>query len=300
MSKKINLYWYNLNVGHGNFGDELNHYLVSRLSGSKVNQVFILSKGFEYIYKSLSLIYSNVVTFRDYPRLLTQFFLKDYIVGIGSVISLPNSPKARIWGSGIIKKDDKINEALFYAVRGKYTQKRIRELGFIVPDTIGDPALLLPLVYSCETSKKYEIGIIPHHIHYQSVKEKIQNNAIKVINLTDPIEKIVNEINSCKLTISTSLHGIIVSHAYKVPSLWFTFNGQNLAGDNIKFYDYFSSVGIKEYLPFKIGVNEFVSFNYMKLSLDNKTVSIPTNIKTLQRGLINSAPFVILDKYKNF
>ena len=108
MSKKINLYWYNLNVGHGNFGDELNHYLVSRLSGSKVNQVFILSKGFEYIYKSLSLIYSNVVTFRDYPRLLTQFFLKDYIVGIGSVISLPNSPKARIWGSGIIKKDDKI------------------------------------------------------------------------------------------------------------------------------------------------------------------------------------------------
>ena len=126
--KKINLYWYSLNVGHGNFGDELNHYLVFRLSGSKVNQVFILSKGFEYIYKSLSLIYSKVVTFRDYPRLLTQFFLKDYIVGIGSVISLPNSPKARIWGSGINKKDDKINKALFYAVRGKHTQKRIREL----------------------------------------------------------------------------------------------------------------------------------------------------------------------------
>lgn len=36
MSKKLHLYWYRLNEGHGNFGDEVNPYLIEKLSGNQV------------------------------------------------------------------------------------------------------------------------------------------------------------------------------------------------------------------------------------------------------------------------
>ena len=36
MSKKIKLYWYQHREGHGNFGDELNPYIIERLTGSEI------------------------------------------------------------------------------------------------------------------------------------------------------------------------------------------------------------------------------------------------------------------------
>jgi pyruvyltransferase len=299
MSKKINAYWYKIKEGHGNFGDELNHYIISRLSGHSVNQVIIPSTGFDYIYKSLSFIFYRVVSLRDYPKLLIQFFLTDFIVGIGSVIAVPNSSKAKIWGSGIIKKDDKINPASFLAVRGKYTQKRLKELNFTVPETIGDPALLLPLIYYPNKTKKYQLGIIPHHIHYKNIKERICDTKIKIINLTDPIEKVIEEINSCHYTISTSLHGIIVSQAYGIPSLWYTYKEKSLFGDNIKFYDYFSSVGIEEYIPFILDSEKLVIDDVITLFQKTAKYSVINYpLEKIQKKLLESAPFHIIKKYK--
>lgn len=37
MKEKINLYWYKHNEGHGNFGDELNPYIIEKLTNLKVN-----------------------------------------------------------------------------------------------------------------------------------------------------------------------------------------------------------------------------------------------------------------------
>lgn len=299
--KEIYLYWYKIKEGNGNFGDELNYYLVSKLSGCKVKHVIIPSSGIDYIYKSLSFVYYKVIKRNDYPKLLRQFFLKDFVVGIGSVISVPNSAKARIWGSGIVKKDDKISKGLFYAVRGKYTQKRLQELGFKAPEAIGDPALLLPLVYIPKTIKKYQIGVIPHYIHYESIKEKIKNDKIKIINLTNSIEQVIEEIYSCEYTISTSLHGIIVSQAYGIPSLWYTYSNKKLFGDNVKFCDYFSSVGIKEYqplnlLPDEIDIEDILnSFKNLK-----KFTLINIQLDELLEKLLKVAPFNVLDKFKSW
>lgn len=299
MSNKINLYWYKINDGTSNFGDELNHYIVSRLSGQKINHVLIPSVGYDYIHKSLSSIYHKLITPKNLPKIIMQFFINDYIVGIGSVMSITRSSKAKIWGSGIIKKDAKIKKANFYAVRGKYTQDRLRELGLEVPNTIGDPSLLLPMLYTSKKTKSNVLGIVPHHIHYYSVKNKIKDSSILVIDLTDPIEKIIDEIASCKYIISTSLHGIIVAQAYQIPSLWYTFLETKLYGDDIKFYDYFSSVGIKEYEPFEL-IPEELNINQViqvfKNSMDISNINIP--IKGIQQKLIKIAPFSILEKYK--
>ncbi|MBU2907269.1 polysaccharide pyruvyl transferase family protein [Arenibacter algicola] len=297
--KIINLYWHKTNQSHGNFGDELNHFIVSKLTGSKINQIIIPSKGFNYIYRALSYIYKKKST-KDVLKLFKQFFVNDFVVGIGSIIAIPKNPRAKVWGSGIIKKDDIINKSNFYAVRGSYTQKRLVELNLIAPETIGDPALLLPLVYEVDVKKKYCLGIIPHYIHYNSINNNLKHDSILIINLLDPIEKIINEIVSCERTISTSLHGIIVSHAYKIPCLWYVFSGKNLAGDNIKFYDYFSSVDIEEYSPFSLNIVDFNLEKIIKLfKIHSQNTLINNNLIEIQQQLIKVAPFPILDKYKS-
>lgn len=297
--KKINLYWYKTRDGHGNFGDELNHFIVSKLSGRKINQILVPSEGFDYIYKSLSSIYNKYISIKDIPKLIRQFFVSDLVIGIGSVIAIPKNSKAHIWGSGIIKKDDLINKANFYAVRGVYTQKRLKELHLPVPNIIGDPALLLPLVFVANIKKKFKLGIIPHFIHYENVNNQFCDDSILIINLLDPIEKIITEIVSCECTISTSLHGIIVSQAYKIPSLWYEISEKPLSGDNIKFHDYFSSVGIEEYSPFALRTENFDLEKHLETFKTNNHITlINKELTEIQQKLISVAPFPILEKYK--
>ena len=300
MKKIINVYWYKVKLGYGNFGDELNCYLIQKLSGNRIRRIIVPLSGIKYIYRCFRLLKYRIISIIDIPKLINQYFINDFIVAIGSVISIPNNKNAKIWGSGIIKRDDLINEAKFYAVRGKYTQNRLIELGFTPPKTLGDPAILLPLVYKSNTDKKFKLGIIPHHIHYKKIKDIVNNNEILIVDLTEKIEVVIDNINSCDYTISTSLHGLIVSHVYNIPSIWFNFGGDSLFGDDIKFIDYFSSVNIKEYMPFPIIISEIQIQDIITIFKSNIEKSkINCDLSLLQRDLIESAPFDIIDKYKN-
>ena len=209
--------WWHLNEGKPNYGDILNPWLVERISGKAVKR-----------------------------KELGRFsFGKVYVV-IGSVMAIVRS-NCIVWGSGIIKKDDHPAKAKFTAVRGPHTRNRLLELGYECPEVYGDPALLLPRYFSPDVEKKYRLGIIPHYVNYEEVSERFRSEDIKVVNLIDDdIEKVTRDIMSCEMTVSSSLHGIIVSHAYGIPSLWMKFTEQ-LYGDDIKFSDYFESVGIKPY-----------------------------------------------------
>jgi len=300
MSKKLNVYWYKVKEGSGNFGDELNHYIIAKLSGHNIDRILIPSTGLDYIFRSLSSIYHGVISFKDIEVLVKQFFINDFISGIGSIIPILNSQSCKVWGSGIISRDDKINPATFLAVRGRYTQNRLRELNLPVPEILGDPALLLPIIYPVKALKKFKLGIVPHHIHYESISEKVKSDKIIVINLTNNIEKIINEIASCEYIISTSLHGIIVSQAYSIPSLWYAYKEKSLYGDNIKFYDYFSAVGIDEYSPFNLIPEKLELDNIIALFKNLHEVTlIKKPLEEIQKSLIKVAPFNILDKYKS-
>ena len=49
---------------------------------------------------------------------------------------------------------------------------------------------------------------------------KNNDKDVKIIDVTEPIQNVINYILECEMTISSSLHGIIVSHAYNVKSMW--------------------------------------------------------------------------------
>ena len=301
--KKIYLAWYKLPFGKTNFGDELSPYIIKKLTGSEVvympnNEESIIKK----MYLYLKLIYVGVISINGFVGIVKYFIegKSPVIYAIGSIIRINKYRRSIIWGSGIISRNEYIKDSNFLAVRGIYTQKRIIELGYDAPEVFGDPALLLPVVHNVESrNKKYTLGIIPHIVHYEEVSSMNYDKNFKIINLNDPIEKIIVEITSCEKTISSSLHGIIVSHAYGIPSLWVSLSTTNLAGDDIKFADYFSSVNINEYLPFQ-AKDQNSDFYVERLFDANRHISLPDKdiISKRQKELLKCAPFEVVDDFK--
>ncbi len=248
-----------------NYGDLLSKYLVEKISGKEVNWVHPKKQAW---YK----------------------WDKTNYVTIGSVIHHA-SKDSIVWGSGIIDKQQPIEKADFRAVRGSQTRKHLLELGYECPEVYGDPALLLSTYYRPEVDKKYKIGIIPHYDDFKVVSENYINDPnILVIDLmTLDVEEVTKQILSCEKTISSSLHGLIVSHAYEIPSLWVEFSDK-IFGDGIKYRDYLESVEISfyqaEFLERKLSLKEIEA-------LFEKYPGIPEDgkVEKLCEGLITVCPF---------
>ena len=128
------------------------------------------------------------------------------------------------------------------------TRRRLLAVGGYCPPRYGDPGLLLPLYFRPKVAKTVPLGIVPHVSHFGVVKKQYQNQEaegrVKVIDLrTKDVEAIVRQLMACEKIVSSSLHGLIVSDAYGIPNKWVQFNKNGVRGDNIKYYDYFASVG---------------------------------------------------------
>jgi len=130
-----------------------------------------------------------------------------------------------IWGTGIMFKDSKFKKPKkIISVRGPLTRQRCLELGYECPEEYGDIVLILPKIYNPkkEIKKIYKIGITPHYVDYNYFITQYKNNKnINIIDLcTGDIEKTIDEFLKCDIILSSSLHGIITSHAYNIKCLW--------------------------------------------------------------------------------
>lgn len=207
---------------HKNWGDELNIYLLGRLTGRMVIDTKI---GWMH---PIFAIGSNV----------------DTITG--------NSKTYRVWGTGAMFGNKVDNQNLkIFAVRGPLTRKVLLESGIYCPEIYGDPALLLPFAYEPapreSTSQGLKISIIPHYMDfYNPLFERLRDSLpnVKLINLGqyDNWTDVIDEICNSDLVLSSSLHGLIVSDAYGIPNVWFNRNGYAPSGHKFKFRDYQLSV----------------------------------------------------------
>jgi hypothetical protein len=287
-NKCINLYW----CYYGNLGDALNPYIVSGLSGLGVK--YSTSENPNYLYELYLLCRSNIKY--DFNRLKPYNPSKKIIMAIGSILDRAH-PNFLVWGSGYMNEFQHSEGGKFFAVRGALSARKLFQDGFPYCSVWGDPALLLPLLYKPDCSKKYLVGIIPHHSDSRSWLDKYKNKAEIIQVMTSrkqSIENVIDNICSCEYILSSSLHGLIVAHSYHIPAIWVREN--NIVG-TFKFYDYFSSVGIRQYTGFtnvcKILDNpkEFFYSNGEKFGIMNK-------LDNIQRDLLNAAPFNILDKFR--
>jgi len=260
-------YWSKGDRQKHNFGDLLSRFVVEKISKRKVRLINPSNRWYRKVFK--------------------------HYFAIGSILCRANE-NSLVWGSGIIKKDENVKKAKFIAVRGPKTRNRLLELGYKVPEVYGDPGLLTNIFYQPKNIvKRFKVGVIPHYVDYIEIKENYKNeNDVLVINLMcNSVEEVIDKMLSCEKIISTSLHGVIVAHSYKIPALWFKYSDK-LAGDDVKFYDYYESVGINYPLAKYF---HYDSLNCLKeLFKSYRTKELPnlTNLQFVQMGLIKSCPFI--------
>lgn len=176
--------------------------------------------------------------------LSTPIKSKKHLFAVGSVLGMGNCD-GTVWGSGIhteraaeaVKKQSYYRKYDIRHVRGPRTRKILLEAGYEVPEIYGDPAILMPMIYSpSNINKEYEVSIIQHISNQNN-----EGNAYHTINVaTDDYKYFIDEICKSKLVITSSLHGLILSEVYGIPTV---FLNQNMDGELLKFYDWYESTG---------------------------------------------------------
>lgn len=180
----------------------------------------------------------------DYFKIpwIKESFENFNLISTGSIAKIAK-PGTLVLGSGIMgQKENLCPDANWKFVRGPYTRNRVIECGGVCDEIYGDPALLLPLIVD-ESKKEYDVGIVPHYVDLEFVKNLYPNFKIINVKNLNPLET-AKEITKCRSIISSSLHGIICAHAYNIPAAWVPFSNK-LKGDGIKFKDHYSAVGLE-------------------------------------------------------
>ena len=206
--------WWMQSPFPGNFGDILTPWLLERLTGTP-------------------------------PRRARE---KHAGLAIGSIVRFARTGTP-VWGSGALRPSDTIApDARYCAVRGPLTRDLARQAGGAAPDVLGDPALLAPRFYRPDVAKRHDLGVILHHEHRDLGLDAPDALSIDVLRAGDAgLEAFIREVLSCRRILSSSLHGLIVAHAYGVPAAWLDLNDRRgVPGGRFKFDDYFRSVGVAD------------------------------------------------------
>lgn len=243
----------------GNFGDLLSRYIVEKLSGLEVVKYNAAENS-------------------------------THITAIGSVLDRNElcSPVV-VWGSGFLSPQlsvkfhlTKIRQFLRHrygkpeicAVRGLKTAEIIKNFGIECPNVYGDPALLMPSLYRPQyISKKHKLGVVLHWRHAE-FKEFFKQSGVKVIDIQrkyEELEKFIDEVLSCEVLLSSSLHGLIIANAYKVPCVRLKSTEISIHNkrerEDFKFEDYLS--GLNSYN----NVNE-KKYDFPVYSFDGNKIDI--------------------------
>lgn len=258
------VHWANRRIIGRNWGDKLNPVLCRMLSGF------------------------NVVHCYDvFPAARKQVH---YVVGS----SLERAQKRRgvVWGAGFIDSGQGIRQApaVIHAVRGHHSKEKLRGLGVDCPDTVGDPALLMPRLYTPGPSpRRYRLGVIAHAYERDMhciATEKLPEDVLD-IDITGGIFDVVDQVASCDEILSSSLHGLVCAEAYGVPSRWVQVSDRP-AGDGFKYHDFYSSIGKRSDPPPTIES----AADWSRLAGTSEPPVASDRLEKITRELLAACPFL--------
>ena len=208
-----------------NWGDKLNPYLIEQISGKRV-------------------LHQSEVFVDMVPAVHCV---------IGSLLGQINLSNAVVWGAGFLSSGDlmPVVPKAIHAVRGHLSNRRLLEQGLLKEEVpVGDPALLMPLLYRPNATVVHDIGVIPHFRDHDLpiVRSLNESESFKVIDVCSGVGEFCDQITSCRQIISSSLHGLIAAHSYGIPAKWVRLS-ERPKGDGFKFRDYLSSISAQTAVP---------------------------------------------------
>ena len=209
-----------------------------------------------------------------------------HLFAVGSILGFSKADGV-IWGSGILDAYNirNIMRRKYYikydvrALRGPITKSLMMAAGYKCRNAVlGDPGILLPLIYQKEKcEKKYKYCII-NHLYNAENNIDDSDDTLTISAGTNDYKWVIDRICEAEIVISSSLHGIILAEAYGVPAVWLLENMEDRA---MKYYDYYYSTG-RFNIPVARNVQEAKQI---------EPVSLPLNLEAMQRGLIAAFPY---------
>jgi len=262
----IKLYYWN---ERPNFGDVLSARVVEGVSGQKVEWASIpecnmISTGSVYGWMR-----------GNAPR----YFRDVHVWGSGL-----HYPK-QAWGT-----PDFLNHHL---VRGPLTAMAAGDDN--LPQ--GDPGLLGPDVYNIVAAPdRSGIGYIPHRSLWSQPDyiEKLQalpDAKLIDMRITD-CRQVIEEMASCEIILSSSLHGLVVADALKIPNFWMSspFEARKL-GHAWKFMDYGYALG--RMLPTEYDAMDVNPRELMKVDGNFDYFS---NVDAVKKAIRDSFPYDVFGR----
>lgn len=257
----VRLFWWSAeDIGIINFGDEITADLLRSIFGINVIRTSI-----------------------DQARM----------VGVGSILDLISSVSSPgricVWGSGFIEPEKEhtrkidLDKLVIFALRGKLSMDRLGLTENTVP--LGDPGLLASIVYSRSRYVSDKIGVVVHYadLDQEIVKRITMDPRYKVINPLRTPQEVAYEITSCRVILSSSLHGLIFADSFGVPNAHIQFSNDVRGGD-YKFRDYYSATGREYGGPLKS--DRVFDSGYIDRVMDE--YAPPKDAATLKRKLVRS------------
>ena len=189
-------------------------------------------------------------------------------------------------------------DSSFKSVRGNITKMIVSKQRKIDDDIfLCDPGIVLSRLY-CPPKKiavRHVIGIIPHYVDEDKVKSLYGDKFHIISMVTNDIEGIVDDILSCEIILSSSLHGIVFSHSYGVPAYHIEFT-DFFGNGNFKFQDYYSAFPDITYKKFKCRNSNIDFTRILKFHMEHRFDSNPSmeQIQQKQDEFLKRLP------YKNY
>ncbi len=170
-----------------------------------------------------------------------------HLTTVGSLLGGGNYD-ATVWGSGMLDLFDVrtvykkawLRKFDVRAVRGPLTREVLMNAGYNCADAaLGDPAVLMPLIYQSPCAeKKYGRCIVNHYINAENLHAFPDSVCISAG--TNDYKKFIDTLKASGIVISSSLHGVILAEAYGIPAIYCC---ENLEKTLFKVYDYYFSTG---------------------------------------------------------
>ena len=215
-----------------------------------------------------------------------------HLMSIGSLLGGSGLFDAAVWGTGVrsydgicsIGKRKRIQKLDIRAVRGPITWQILNTFGYSCPKVYGDPAVLMPLVYSPDESHRHpngKIGLIQHYLSAEQIPDAVQSIDIETTDYCQFIDSIVG----CRKIISSSLHGIILAECFGIPAV---FLGKSRELEILKYYDWYYSTG-RYNVKIAMSIEEAIDMEPMELP----------QIEQMQRDLMESFPYDLWEKGQN-